>query len=93
MELPLFKVWKYDMLVAPAQRNVSRHGRNETATLTTFLNNLVGTGYENNMMDAIAIFQRSRVLDLTSREEKVEFRHIIPDFLISFSPMNIYLLL
>jgi hypothetical protein len=50
MELPLFKVWKHYMPVAPAAKNVSRHGRNETATLATSLYNRAGPGIDNNMV-------------------------------------------
>ena len=34
--------------VAPVARTVSRHGRNETATLATLLHNRAGPGIENN---------------------------------------------
>jgi hypothetical protein len=36
--------------VAPVARTVSLHGRNETATLATLLQNRAGPGIENNMV-------------------------------------------
>jgi hypothetical protein len=47
---------------APAARNVSRHGRKETATLANPLYTHTETGIENSMVP-LQIFQRSKVLN------------------------------
>jgi hypothetical protein len=54
--------------VAPVARNVSRHGRNETATLATLFYIHPGPGIENNKVP-LQFFQRSRVLKLGADQE------------------------